>query len=153
MKILLLVSSFLFCNVSIAQNDFSEEDAKEIITVFFEGFHQGDTLKMKSVMAENLQMQTVYVNKAGENKMAYLKVSDFLNAISDRPADQKWEEKLLAYSVGIDGNLAHVWTPYEFYVNDTFSHCGANSFTLANTDEGWKILHLIDSRRKESCGK
>ncbi len=153
MKFILLIFGLLFFGASFSQNDFSEEDAKGIISVFFEGLHQGDTLKLKSVMAENLQMQTVYVNKEGENKITSLKISDFLKAIAARPADQKWEEKLLGYSMEIDGNLAHVWTPYEFYVNNAFSHCGANSFTLANTGEGWRIFHLIDSRRMGSCGK
>jgi len=75
----------------------------------------------------------------------------FLSTIANRPADQKWDERLLDYKVEIDGNLAHVWTPYEFWLNETFLHCGANSFTLAKFDEGWKIIHLIDSRRKEGC--
>ncbi len=57
------------------------------------------------------------------------------------------EEQLLDYKVSIDGNLAHVWTPY--FLNGSFSHCGANAFTLAKTSSGWKIVHLIDSRRRE----
>jgi hypothetical protein len=75
----------------------------------------------------------------------------FIKAIGSRPDADKWEERLLDYKVKIDGNLAHVWTPYEFWLNDKFSHCGANAFTLAKTDEGWKIVHLIDSRRRSSC--
>jgi hypothetical protein len=74
-------------------------------------------------------------------------------AISKRPETEKWDERLLSYSVQIDGNLAHVWTPYEFWLNGNFSHCGANAFTLAKMDDGWKIVHLIDSRRKSSCRK
>jgi hypothetical protein len=72
-------------------------------------------------------------------------------AIAKRPQEQKWDERLLGYNVQIDGSIAHVWTPYEFWFNDTFSHCGANAFTLVKTDTGWKIIHIIDSRRKNSC--
>ena len=76
---------------------------------------------------------------------------DLLTAIANRPPEQQWDERLLEYRVQIDGNLAHVWTPYEFWFNGNFSHCGANAFTLAKTDDGWKIIHLIDSRRRSSC--
>ena len=29
-----------------------------------------------------------------------------------------------------DGNIASVWAPYEFYLDDVFSHCGTNLFFL-----------------------
>jgi hypothetical protein len=61
----------------------------------------------------------------------------------------KFEERILNYNVQIDGNLAHVWTPYEFYINDQLSHIGTNSFTLYNDNGKWQIIHLIDTRRKK----
>jgi hypothetical protein len=140
---------FLFClftsTISFSQDSFSEADAKQVIDTFFEGFHKGDTLLMKSVMAENLVMQTSFTTKEGKNKINTESAEGIITAIANRPADQKWDERLLDYKIEVDGNLAHVWTPYEFWYNDTFLHCGANSFTLAKTDAGWKIIHLIDS--------
>lgn len=141
---------FVFAN-SFSQNTFSEADAKKSIDIFFEGFHKGDTLLMKSVMAENMVMQTAYTDKNGNNKVNGDDANGFIIAIANRAADQKWDERLLDYKIEIDGNLAHVWTPYEFWFNETFSHCGANSFTLAKLENGWKIIHIIDSRRKTDC--
>jgi len=57
-------------------------------------------------------------------------------------------EKLLDYKIQIDGPLAHVWTPYEFYVNGKLSHSGVNSFTLFKEKDAWQIIHIIDTRRK-----
>lgn len=139
--------------VSFSQNSFSEEEAKKLIDTFFEGFHKRDTLLIKSVMVENLPNQTVFTTKEGSPKVIEGNMTEFLKATANRPADQIWEEKLLDYKVQIDGNLAHVWTPYEFWFNGTFSHCGANAFTLANTETGWKIVYLIDSRRREGCSE
>jgi hypothetical protein len=148
-------SVFLLCfsafTNSFSQNAFSDADAKNVIDTFFEGFHKGDTLLMKSVMAENIIMQTVFTDKNGSHKLNSEEANNFVNAIAYRPADQKWDERLLGYKIEIDGNLAHVWTPYEFWFNGNFSHCGANSFTLVKFDEGWKIIHIIDSRKKEDC--
>ncbi len=148
-------SVFLLCFTvftnSFSQNAFSEEDAKKIIDTFFEGFHKGDTVLMKSVIAENMMMQTAYADKNGNNRVNSDNADGFIIAIANRAADQKWDERLLNYKVEMDGNLAHVWTLYEFWLNETFLHCGANSFTLAKFDDGWKIIHIIDSRRKADC--
>jgi len=108
---------------------------------------------MKSVLGENVQLQTAFATKDGSNELRTDSIDNLLTAIANKADDQKWDERLLDYKVQIDGNLAHVWTPYEFWFNDEFSHCGANAFTLAKTDAGWKIIHLIDSRRKSDCGQ
>ncbi len=47
--------------------------------------------------------------------------------------------------------MANAWTPYEFWYNGNFSHCGVNSFQLIKKDEKWKIIYLVDTRRKEGC--
>ncbi len=153
MKSFLLICCFLCSGICLGQNSFNEAKARQIIDTFFDGFHKGDTLLIKSVMGNEVVMQTAFTNKEGNNLLRTEEASSLLNAIANRTGDQKWEERLLDYKVQIDGNLAHVWTPYEFWFNDSFSHCGANAFTLAKTDDGWKIIHLIDSRRKESCNK
>ena len=92
------------------------------------------------------------MDQEGNHRIVDSSIEQFLDAIANRPQEQQWEERLLDYQIQIDGNLAHVWTPYEFWLNATFSHCGANAFTLGKTNEGWKILHLIDSRRRADCG-
>lgn len=153
MKSILFTGVLLFSVSVWSQDSFTEDDAKGIIDTFFEGFHKGDSLKMRSVLGDNVQLQTAFATPDGDNKLRNDSIDNLLIAIASRTEDQNWDERLLGYKVQIDGNLAHVWTPYEFWFNDEFSHCGANAFTLAKTNEGWKIIHLIDSRRKSSCGK
>ncbi|GEQ86187.1 hypothetical protein ULMS_16950 [Patiriisocius marinistellae] len=152
MKSLIIVICLFICNLNAdAQSKFTKQNAKSIIDTFFEGFHEGDTLKMSQTMASNMVMQTAYSTKDGQHKVEDSNVTSFLTSIANRPTSQKWDEQLLDYNIQIDGNLAHVWTPYKFYFNGNFSHCGANAFTLTKTNEGWRILHLIDSRRFEGC--
>lgn len=151
MKFLLSVLILSFSISVTAQDSFTEADAKGLIYTFFEGFHKGDTLMMQSVLAENVVLQSASVSREGKDILSVTPMSEFLKSIGSRPADQVWDEKLLGYQVQMDGNLAHVWTPYEFWYNGKFSHCGANAFTLAKLEEGWKIIHLIDSRRRDDC--
>jgi len=96
-------------------------------------------------------MQTVYTSKNDGQKLTQTRSSDFLAMIANRKPDQTWEERILDYKIEIDGSLATVWTPYQFYVNGELSHCGANAFTLVQTNDGWKIYSVIDSRRLKGC--
>ena len=60
-----------------------------------------------------------------------------------------WDERIGDVEVHIDGGLATAWVPYAFYLGEEFSHCGANAVHLARTSEGWKIIHLTDTRRQD----
>ena len=62
-----------------------------------------------------------------------------------------WDERIGDIDVRIDGGLATAWMPYAFYLGDRFSHCGVNAFHLTLTSEGWKILHITDTRRTTDC--
>ena len=145
---------FLLCMSLTAQGlaqEFTKEDAIKVVDTFFDGFHKGDTTIMRSVLLKEVALNTVYTAADGDKRLNQGSVDRLLIAIADRPEDQVWKEELLDYKVEIDGDLAQVWTPYRFSVNGNFSHCGANSFTLVNTNDGWKIQNLIDSRRKATC--
>lgn len=125
---------------------------RKVIDVFFEALHTGDSTLMKQTIdSEQLKIQTTGTNRAGNSVLITQEVTDFLTAIASKKPTDKYEEKLLSYHYQIDGAMAHVWTPYEFYFNDDFSHCGVNSFQFFNDGKGWKIIYLIDTRRRNNC--
>jgi hypothetical protein len=95
-------------------------------------------------------MQTVQQKPEGTT-VGSNSVADFVKRIANTPAGTVLDERILAYQIQVDGSMASAWTPYKFYVNDTFSHCGVNSFQLVKLAEGWKIVYIIDTRRKEPC--
>ncbi len=152
MRSLLLMICFFSYGSHVAQST-SEEKIKETITVFFEGFHQGDTLKMKSVLGEKVLLQSAYINKEGESVLRTEPISALLEAIANRKPNEKWDERLLDYKIQVDANMANAWVRYEFWLNNEFSHCGVNSFQLFKSNATWKIIYLIDTRRRKGCGK
>jgi len=141
----------ILISTTIAAQNNDQQAAEQTIKTFFQGFHKGDTTLMKSVMMDKILMQTVYKNKEGKDILVTDEPGNLIKAIANRPADQKWEERILSYSVQVDGNMANVWTPYEFWVNGDFSHCGVNSFQLFHDNGNWKIIYLIDTRRRNGC--
>ncbi len=122
-------------------------EVEQTIQTFFEGFHAKDTLKIKSTCSDKLVLQSISETAKG-NKFSTETPKDFLISMATIPADMQFEERILSYNIQVDGTMAHAWTPYEFYINGKFSHKGVNAFTLFKTAEGWKIVHLIDTRRK-----
>lgn len=143
MKRVSLVISLFFVFHANAQ----KEEVQKTIETFFEGFHAKDTVKMKSVCSEKLILQSISENIKG-NKLTDEKAKEFYSSIASIPSDFKFNEKILSYSIQVDGTMAHAWTPYEFYLNDKISHSGVNAFTLFKEQNGWNIIHVIDTRRK-----
>lgn len=144
---------FLFLVISCclnAQTD-DEKSAKQAVMQFFEGFHQKDSVMMQEVVHKDIILQTTYTNKKGEAVLSNQKADGFIKAVVSRADSPIWNEKILSYSIQVDGNMANVWTPYEFWLNGKFLHCGVNSFQLFKDNGTWKIIYLIDTRRKESC--
>ena len=143
MKRILVLFALLMMQTCIAQ----EADVKKAITTFFEGMHSRDTLTIKSVCSENMILQSISEGKEG-SKLSTERASEFITSIAKIPAGTKIEERLLDYKIQIDGALAHAWTPYEFYINEKFSHKGVNSFQLFKDNGVWKIIYIVDTRRK-----
>lgn len=59
-----------------------------------------------------------------------------------------YDERISGVQVHVDDGLASAWMAYRFYIGEQFSHCGVNTFTMVMTDDGWKILAIVDTRRQ-----
>ncbi|WP_333878140.1 nuclear transport factor 2 family protein [Flavobacterium sp.] len=124
-----------------------KEAVQQTIETFFEGFHAKDTLKIKATCSEALVLQSISESSKG-TRFSTESPKEFYISIATIPENLKFEERILSYTIQIDGTMAHVWTPYEFYINGKLSHKGVNAFTLFLDGTSWKIVHLIDTRRK-----
>jgi len=144
----ILISLF---SVSLSAQTNEPDTLKKVIEVFFQGLQNGDTLKIKQTLASTAVLQTAYKNKEGQSILRNDDYGRFIKAIGSKNPEDIWEEKLLSYNIQVDGNMANVWTPYEFYFNKKFSHCGVNSFQLFHDGADWKIIYLIDTRRRNGC--
>ncbi len=144
MKNIILVFLLLLGLFSNAQ----KQEVQKTIVYFFEGFHQKDTIKLKSVCADNIILQSISESLTKGNKLSDETAKEFYKSIASIPSSMKFQEKILSYTIQIDGTMAHVWAPYEFYFNDKLSHSGVNTFTLFKEKDSWKIIYLLDTRRK-----
>ncbi|WP_375436532.1 nuclear transport factor 2 family protein [uncultured Hymenobacter sp.] len=150
MNYLLLCVLLLPATYATAQTAPVETEAvKQTIQTFFEGMRQGDSTLVRSTFAPGAVFHTI-TNRNGTTQLVPENPSNFVKAVG-KPHKEVWDERITFDKILIDANLASVWTPYEFYLGKTFSHCGYNSFQLVKLASGWKIAHVIDTRRKEKC--
>ncbi len=147
-------SLLLLLIITFTANVYAQESDKEaieaVITTIFDGMRVGDSSMVASKFLRDAPMNSVYTNRDGEVVRAIGSLSSWLNAIGT-PHDEVWDEQISSVEIKIDGDLASVWTPYKFYVGENFSHCGVNSFQMAKLEGEWKVIYIVDSRRRENC--
>ena len=124
-----------------------KQEIQKVIETFFEAFHARDSVKLKSICSDKLILQSISESPSGA-KLSNEIAAAFYKSIASIPNEMKFQEKILSFSIQIDGAMAHAWTPYEFYINEKLSHKGVNAFTLFKENELWKIIYIIDTRRK-----
>ena len=127
-------------------NDSEQTAVKLVIQNMFTAMKNSDTVLLKTCFSPTAVFQTV-ASTSNEVIVKNETVQNFINSISKQPAGSL-DERIVFETVKTNKYLASVWTPYEFYFKDKYSHKGVNSFQLVKFKEGWKIQYLIDTRYK-----
>lgn len=133
-----------------AQHQNEEKAIEQVISTLFKGMKDKNQQLIEASFHSEAIMHTVAQSDDG-TKLGSNAVKDFINRIAVTPAETVLDERIISYNIQVDGDMASAWTPYRFYVNDGFSHCGVNSFQLIRIDGQWKITYVIDTRRKVNC--
>jgi hypothetical protein len=64
--------------------------------------------------------------------------------------ERTWHE-----TAWVDGDVASVTAPYDFWVDGTCSHCGVDVLTLVRDSDGtWRVAtisYTVDARGEEAC--
>lgn len=128
----------------------AEDSVKTVVNNLFTAMIKSDTSLLKTCFADSMVLQTIVRGKNGGAEVKSETAEGFVKSIGSlKPGSA--DERISFGNVLIDGPLALVWTPYKFYFNGQFSHCGVNSFHLVRFKDGWKIQYLIDRRRRGNC--
>lgn len=147
--IFILILSCLSAKL-FAQHLAEEEAIKKTINNLFTGMRNADSSMVRSAFNQGAILQTIGKTKDGQGVVRSSDLNAFIASIA-KPHPEIYDERIVFTKILIDDQLASVWTDYQFYIGDKFSHCGVNSFQLVKVNDSWKIVYLIDTRRKEKC--
>ena len=149
MKPILIMLTLMFCSV-ILYGQTAEDSVKAVVNRLFEGMKNADASKVNESFADSAILQTIARNKEGQLIIRNEQVKEFAAFVATQKKGSA-DERISFETIKIDGPLAIAWTPYKFYYEGKFSHCGVNSFQLIRINNQWKIQYLIDTRRKVGC--
>ena len=149
MKCILILLTFLNSSYMLHAQS-AEDSVKAVINSLFAGMKNANADMIKAAFSDSAILQTISRNKEGRTVVITDKVDDFARLVGSLKKDSA-DEQIVFESIKIDGPLAIAWTPYNFFYNGKFDHCGANSFQLVRFEGIWKIQYLIDTRRRKGC--
>ena len=127
-----------------------EAELKVFIHDFFQAMYHQDTSALRKVFVPAASLFTYSFDAKGNPRSKGESVSGFINGVSFL-GQSPIEERLTGWQCLIDGGIASIWTPYEFYYEGKFTHCGVDSWQLIMVQGEWKITQLTDTRRKTNC--
>jgi Putative lumazine-binding len=146
--ILLTAVTVFFVNAGAQKT--AGDSVKAAVNMLFEGMKKADAGLLKEAFTDSAMLQTFARNNTGQIVIRSETVKEFADIVSKLKPGAA-DERITFETIKIDGPLASVWTPYNFYLDNKFSHCGVNSFQLVRLNGIWKIQFLIDTRRKQGC--
>ena len=132
---------------------FSQSDDRaailETVQKFFDSIEFRDRQLLESILVPNslnISARELDDGEAQFNVMSYDEVVTALTRPGRNAKERSWDETVL-----IQGNIAVVWTPYDFHVDGVFSHCGIDSFQLIKQDGQWLISNSSWTLETENC--
>ncbi len=143
---LLTITQLSICSYSQT----AEDSVKAVINKMFEAMKNADAGSLKSCFSDSMMLQTIIKNNEGNVLVKNESIKDFIELIGKLTKGAA-DERIIFETIKVDSDLAIAWTPYNFYYNSQFSHCGVNSFQLVHFPDGWKIQYIIDTRRNQGC--
>ncbi|SMP37488.1 nuclear transport factor 2 family protein [Flavobacterium hercynium] len=88
-----------------------QKEVRNSIETFFNAFHQKDTSEIRKLCSDKIILQSISESKSKGNKLSDENLKEFLLSIATIPIETKFKEKILNYTIQIDGSMAHVWAP------------------------------------------
>ena len=147
-KLLILAVALSYSIISFSQSD-DRALILETVQKFFDSIEFRDRQLLESILVPNslnISARELDDGEAQFNVMSYDEVVTALTRPGRNAKERSWDETVL-----IQGNIAVVWTPYDFHEDGEFSHCGIDSFQLIKQDGQWLISNSSWTLETENC--
>jgi hypothetical protein len=119
------------------------EEIVQTLQYLFDALETGDADLLMSVLDPSTVMRSTET-RDGRTTFS----SSTAEGLAERIAssEEPLIERMWDPVVAVNGSMATLWTPYDFYIGTTFSHCGVDAATFMQTAEGWMIVGLTWTR-------
>jgi len=126
-----------------------EAAAVEVVaSTILSALSAGDTATLSALLTPGAMIYSVREGGEGPALREVTRVA-FLEGLGGE--DQDFLERMWDPLVEIDGQVAMVWAPYDFYLSGEFSHCGTDVFTMLKGPGGWQVASITYNVVREGC--
>ncbi len=138
----MLLTAFAYASLqaqgpSTSTSDPEREAVLTVIQAFFDTMAAKDVAGARRVVLPEGRFHAVD-QRDGKIRSGTFTNENYLKDLA-APNKPNVRERMWNPEVRIRGFIASVWTPYDFWTDGKFSHCGVDAFNLIKTDEGWRI--------------
>lgn len=128
----------------------AEGEVAGVVDALFEAMREADSAKVRSLFHPELERIGSSGFRDSTPVVRFGTIESFIESVgSHQPGEL--DERIGEPSIRIDDALATVFTPYQLYYKGHLSHCGVNVFQIARSGDEWRIVGLIDTRRRAGC--
>ena len=145
------VGLFVCCQPS-HEGDLSS-DVLQVVQATMDGLATHDSIALSDRVLPDAIIQRWQLDSAGMWKTVTLTGAEFASRLGQPgPAflERTWRE-----TAWVDGDVASVTAPYDFWVDGTCSHCGVDVLTLVRDSDGtWRVAtisYTVDARGEQAC--
>lgn len=128
-----------------------DPEIRRTVERMFDAMRTRDTAALRAVFDTTARLMTAGMSREGQPVLRVTSVDRFIQSIAAAPPETKLDERIFDVEVRQDANLATVWTRYHFFAGERFSHCGFDAFQLFRSAQGWRIIAIADTQRREGC--
>ena len=135
----------LFLSFSALAQSEEEKAVLAVVDTFFQAIEDKDTTVANQVLHPDGQF---FATLEGGRliRMTHKAYIKRMPMGKGHPVERYWNPE-----VHIRGDIATVWAPYDFYVDDKFSHCGIDALDMVRTEGKWMIVGGIFTVEKNTC--
>ena len=130
-----------------AQINAEEKKALDLVQRFFDALETQDTAAFQQMFLKDAR--NFWVRQLSDSAVISSQLSTAMRLNPSRVIKERMRPA--STEVKIHKGIAMVWAPYDLWVNDIFTHCGVDVFTLMKSSSGWKIASIAYTIEKEGC--
>jgi hypothetical protein len=98
---------------------------------------RSDFVALTDLMLDEAVVVATSVRDGAPSVRVRTRAQERATASTSRLTERGWDP-----IVQLQAGVAIVWLPYDFYIDDAWSHCGIDTFTLVKQGDCWWIAAL-----------
>jgi hypothetical protein len=126
-------------------------DADAVIAVtnlLFDAMRTRDTAMVRSLFTPQARLVSLG-RQNGVPAMRERAVAEFVVSVATAP--EPMVERMWNVDVRVEGDLATLWAPYDFYRGERFSHCGMETLQFVRVRGAWLIASFSYTVQPQGC--